>query len=157
MPYETLLQVRVPKAFLEASGSPKRVSPSPKKGIRTALQGDVLIDTLSMLLVWLKQFESLLLPAGAPVLHNSPDLAVQPPAQAACDRETVPAATQPAGTEQQFDRQSLHSTADLSSLLSFTGHLMRQYTLSMPAEWQVLRAQLDSSATAVYAFLLNLS
>ena len=38
--------------------------------------------------------------------------------------------------ETETDRQSLHSTADLSSLLSFTGHLMRQYTLSMPAEWQ---------------------
>ena len=49
--YQTLLQVRVPKAFLEASGSPKKVPPSPKKGIKTAVQGDVLIATLSMPLV----------------------------------------------------------------------------------------------------------
>lgn len=135
MPYETLLQVRVPKAFLEASGSPKRVSPSPKKGIRTALQGDVLIDTLSMLLVWLKQFESLLLPAGAPVLHNSPDLAVQPPAQAACDRETVPAATQPAGTEQQFDRDhKITRDRDRPSVSSQHSRLEQPVVLHRPSD-----------------------
>ena len=61
------------------------------------------------------------------MLNNSPDVAVHP-------------AAQPAGTEQQFD---LHSTAALSSLSSFTGHLMRQCTLSMPAEWQSCKAQLD--------------
>ena len=42
-PNQTLLQVRVPKAFLEASGSYKKVPPSPKKGIKDVLQGDVLI------------------------------------------------------------------------------------------------------------------
>ena len=72
------------------------------------------------------------------MLNNSPDVAVHP-------------AAQPAGTEQQFD---LHSTAALSSLLSFTGHLMRQCTLSMPAEWQSCKAQLDLQHTPVSVFRL---